>query len=116
MTHCSVLRLDARVGVDADFWSDVAEPVLLVVAQFWRWLAIDRELDDDDIAHVRSHLDDCRGCLHLYQFQESVRRLVRVRCQEQSAPNSLRAKIAISLAMERMRQEQQRPRRGAQSD
>jgi len=77
---------------------------------------IDRELDDDDIAHVRSHLDECRGCLHLYQFQESVRRLVHVRCQQQSAPNSLRAKIAISLAMERIRQEQRQPPRGAQPD
>jgi mycothiol system anti-sigma-R factor len=77
---------------------------------------IDRELDDDDIAHVRSHLDDCRGCLHLYQFQESVRRLVRVRCQEQIAPETLRAKIAISLAMERTRQEQRRPPQTAQPD
>jgi len=75
---------------------------------------IDRELDDDDIAHVRSHLDDCRGCLHLYQFQESVRRLVHVRCQEQSAPETLRAKIAISLAMERVRQQQRRSSRRAQ--
>jgi mycothiol system anti-sigma-R factor len=77
---------------------------------------IDRELDDDDIAHVRSHLDECRGCLHQYQFQESVRRLVRVRCQELSAPEGLRAKIALSLAMERMRQQQRRPPRGAPTD
>jgi len=77
---------------------------------------IDRELDDDDIAHVRSNLVDCRGLLHLYRFQESVRRLVQVRCQEQSAPETLRAKIAISLAMERMRQQQRRPPRGAQTD
>jgi mycothiol system anti-sigma-R factor len=77
---------------------------------------LDRELDDEDIAHVRSHLDECRGCLHLFQFQESVRRLVQVRCQEQIAPEALRTKIAISLAMERMRQQQRRPSRGAQSD
>jgi mycothiol system anti-sigma-R factor len=69
---------------------------------------IDRELSDDDISHVRLHLDACGGCLHLYQFQESVRRLVRVRCQEQSAPVSLRARIALCLAMERKRQEQRR--------
>jgi mycothiol system anti-sigma-R factor len=75
---------------------------------------LDRELDDDDIAHVRQHLDDCRGCLHLYQFQESVRRLVRVRCQEQGAPVSLRAKITESLAIERVRLQQRRPPRGMQ--
>ena len=77
---------------------------------------IDRELDDDDIAHVRQHLDDCRGCLHLYRFQESVRRLVRVRCQEQSAPESLRARITMSWAMERERKEQRRRPRGLQPD
>jgi mycothiol system anti-sigma-R factor len=72
---------------------------------------IDRELSDEDIVTVRQHLDECRGCLHLYQFQESVRRLVRVRCLEQSAPESLRARITASLAVERMRQEQSSSRR-----
>ncbi len=67
---------------------------------------LDRELSDDDIAQVRQHLDACGGCLHLYQFEESLRRLVRVRCLEQAAPESLRTKIARTLAMERMRQEQ----------
>jgi anti-sigma factor (TIGR02949 family) len=64
---------------------------------------IDRELSDDDIAQVRRHLDACRGCLHVYQFEESVRRLVRVRCHEQAAPESLRERISVSLAVERRR-------------
>lgn len=71
---------------------------------------IDRELSDDDIVQVREHLDACRGCLHLYQFEASLRRLVRVRCQEQLAPDSLRAKISACLANERQKQEQRRPR------
>ena len=71
---------------------------------------LDRELTDDDIAHVRQHLDECRGCFHLHQFQESVRRLVRVRCQELSAPDSLRLKIEMRLAMERKRLEEKRNR------
>jgi len=29
---------------------------------------IDRELSDDDVVQVRAHLEDCGGCLHLYQF------------------------------------------------
>jgi mycothiol system anti-sigma-R factor len=70
---------------------------------------LDRELSDDDIAHVRDHLDACRGCLHLYQFEESVRRLVRVKCLEQCAPESLRAKISVRLAMERQRLERRFP-------
>jgi mycothiol system anti-sigma-R factor len=69
---------------------------------------LDRELSDDDVVQVRSHLEDCGGCLHQYQFEESLRRLVRVRCQEQGAPESLRARITVSLAVERKRLEQQR--------
>jgi mycothiol system anti-sigma-R factor len=69
---------------------------------------LDRELSDEDIVQVRQHLDACGGCLHVYQFQESLKRLVRVRCQEQVAPASLRAKISMSLAIERTRIEQRR--------
>jgi mycothiol system anti-sigma-R factor len=69
---------------------------------------IDRELSDDDIVHVRGHLEACGGCLHVYKFQESIRRLVRVRCLEQSAPDSLRARIASRLAAERTRQQRRR--------
>ena len=72
---------------------------------------LDRELSDEDILQVRQHLEACGVCMHLYQFQESLRRLVRVRCQEQSAPESLRTRIAMTLAMERTRLQ----RRGARS-
>jgi len=65
---------------------------------------LDRELSDEDIVQVRYHLDACGGCLYLYQFEESLRRLVRVRCQEQGAPESLRVRITMTLAMERARQ------------
>jgi mycothiol system anti-sigma-R factor len=70
---------------------------------------IDRELSDDDVIQVRSHLEACGGCLHLYQFEESLRRLVRVRCQEQAAPATLRERITLTLAIERTRLEQRRP-------
>ena len=70
---------------------------------------IDRELSDEDIVQVREHLDTCRGCLHLYQFEASLRRLVRVRCQELHAPESLRVRITECLASERARLEKRRP-------
>lgn len=71
---------------------------------------LDRELSDEDIVQVRHHLDACGGCLYLYQFEESLRRLVRVRCQEQGAPESLRTRITVTLAIERQRLEQSRRR------
>lgn len=67
---------------------------------------LDRELSDEDVVQVRSHLEACGGCLHVYQFEESLRRLVRVRCRQQAAPESLRERITASLAMERVRREQ----------
>jgi len=70
---------------------------------------LDRELSDDDVEQVRHHLDACGGCLHMYQFEESLRRLVLVRCQEQGAPEELRQRITVTLAMERSRLQQRRP-------
>jgi mycothiol system anti-sigma-R factor len=61
---------------------------------------IDRELSDEDIVAVREHLDACRGCLHLFEFEASLRRLVRVRCQEQQAPDELRARITACFTFE----------------
>jgi mycothiol system anti-sigma-R factor len=75
---------------------------------------LDRELSEEDVIQVRSHLEACGGCLQMYQFEESLRRLVRVRCQEQGAPESLRQRVSVSLAVERMRIEQtRRPYTGA---
>ena len=70
---------------------------------------LDRELSDEDIVQVRIHLEECAGCLHLFQFQDSLRRLVRVRCQEQQAPDALRVRIVERLAAERTRVERRRP-------
>ena len=76
---------------------------------------LDRELSDEDVAQVKEHLEACGGCLHLFQFEESLRRLVRVRCQEQGAPESLRERITLSLAIERTRlQDRLQRRRGPQ--
>jgi mycothiol system anti-sigma-R factor len=70
---------------------------------------LDRELSDEDVVQVRGHLEACGGCLHLFQFEESLRRLVRVRCQEQSAPESLRERITLTLAIERTRLQKRHP-------
>jgi mycothiol system anti-sigma-R factor len=69
---------------------------------------IDRELSDDDIVQVQQHLESCRGCLHLYEFEASLRRLVRVRCLEQTAPNGLRARISVCLTAEATRTSKRR--------
>ena len=64
---------------------------------------VDRELSDEDVALVRMHLDACRGCLHLYEFEASLRRIVRTKCREQQAPDGLRQRVIECLASERER-------------
>ncbi len=64
---------------------------------------LDRELSDDDIVQVRTHLDACRGCLHAFEFEASLRRLVRVKCQQEHAPEELRQRILQRLAQEAAR-------------
>ena len=57
---------------------------------------VDRELSSDEAAEVQAHLDACPPCLRIYQFEGSMRRLVRRACSE-SAPESLRARILGGL-------------------
>jgi mycothiol system anti-sigma-R factor len=76
---------------------------------------LDRELSDEDVIQVRGHLEACGGCMHLFQFEESVRRLVRVRCQQQGAPESLRQRITLTLAIERTRLQERIQRRAREA-
>ncbi len=64
---------------------------------------LDRELSEEDVLLVHAHLNACHGCEHLFRFEESLRRLVRVRCQETRAPEALRERIAERLALEAQR-------------
>jgi hypothetical protein len=44
-----IIEIDARtarVGVNTETWPSVREPVLLVIAQYWRFRAVDHVLDD----------------------------------------------------------------------
>ena len=66
---------------------------------------LDRELSEEDVVQVKQHLDDCGGCFHLFAFHASLRRLVRVRCQEETAPESLRQRVVTRLGQERERRE-----------
>lgn len=64
---------------------------------------LDRELTDEDVQQVQIHLEACHGCLHLFRFEASVRRLVRVRCQQMTAPDTLRVRVVAALGEQRAR-------------
>ncbi len=56
-------------------------------------LYVDRELNDAELAEVRRHLADCPPCEDLYQLRGSLKRLVKVCCDEGTAPEHLRSRL-----------------------
>ena len=58
---------------------------------------LDRELTSCEIQTVQGHLDRCPPCLHVYRFEEKLKRLVRVHCERECAPKSLRDEILARL-------------------
>ena len=58
---------------------------------------LDGELTADKREHIREHLDGCNPCLEHYDFESELRIVISTKCRE-SVPESLKAKIAATLA------------------
>ncbi len=54
---------------------------------------VDRELTDQEIEEVKRHLAECPPCLDRFQLEMSVKRLVKVCCDQGMAPAHLRARL-----------------------
>jgi len=57
---------------------------------------IDNELDKDDCALVRAHLDSCNPCLERYDLQRTVKSIVARSCSE-AAPVELRERVLLRI-------------------
>jgi hypothetical protein len=68
----------ANIRVDRETWESVSEPVLLVVAQFWRFGAIDRKLDELS-EWARQDLATTGGLRSVIRPQRA--RALRARCR-----------------------------------
>ncbi len=53
----------------------------------------DRELSDAEVVKVQAHLDTCSPCMERYRFEASLKRVVRVCCEQDKAPEELRARL-----------------------
>lgn len=53
---------------------------------------LDAELDDKTAAAVRSHLDDCPGCLKSFDFERRLKFVIR-RCLTEDMPDTLESKV-----------------------
>jgi mycothiol system anti-sigma-R factor len=57
---------------------------------------LDNELDEDDVAAVRVHLDECAPCLESYDLQRTVKSIVARSCLE-TAPDNLRQRVRLQI-------------------
>ena len=54
---------------------------------------VDRELTDQELNEVRGHLERCPPCEDRYQLEASLKRLVKLSCDQGTAPATLRQKL-----------------------
>ena len=54
---------------------------------------MDRELDVNEVAEVRSHVKNCAECHSKFRFEISFHRLVRAQAGGERAPTDLRNRI-----------------------
>jgi mycothiol system anti-sigma-R factor len=54
---------------------------------------VDKELSAPEVEEIHGHLGCCGDCTRRYQFQEGLKRLVKVSCSEERAPAALRERL-----------------------
>ena len=58
---------------------------------------VDKELSPLEASEVQIHLENCPPCTDQFEFEAGMKRLVRVCCQQDRAPDALRLRIRESL-------------------
>jgi mycothiol system anti-sigma-R factor len=58
---------------------------------------VDKELSGPEVEEIHVHLDACGDCTRRYEFQEGLKRLVKVSCDEGQAPAALRERLRQQL-------------------
>ena len=68
---------------------------------------LDKELSPDDVATVRRHIDDCRGCSDHFFFEASLIEKIHDACADDRAPAHLRERIILRLSEVRVTRERE---------
>lgn len=63
------------------------------------YLYLDAELDSVTSERIRSHLDDCNGCVHSFGFEKRLKAVVKERLHE-DVPDAFVARLRDALARE----------------
>ena len=75
-------------------------PCSEVLARVYDYL--DGEIDTNDIAKVRQHLDECGPCLREYGLEEVVKKLVHKHCGRDLVPGDLRSRVLTRIQQVRV--------------
>jgi mycothiol system anti-sigma-R factor len=59
---------------------------------------LDGEMDAEEAATFREHLEECTPCLRAYDLDIALKALVRRSCQCEPAPEQLRSRIMIQIS------------------
>lgn len=57
---------------------------------------LDGELTDDRRGEIARHLDECAPCLHAFDFEAELRKVIAMRCKDH-VPDHLRERIAAAI-------------------
>ena len=63
------------------------------------YLYLDSELDTSTSDRIRSHLDDCNGCVNSFEFEKRLKAVVKERLDE-DVPDAFVARLRDALARE----------------
>ena len=63
------------------------------------YLYLDSELDTLTSERIRSHLDDCNGCIHSFEFEKRLKAVIKERLDE-DVPDAFVARLRDALASE----------------
>jgi mycothiol system anti-sigma-R factor len=61
------------------------------------YLYLDGEIEDDDCARIREHLDECAPCLREFGIEQEVKALVARSCGCETAPETLRQRVMVRI-------------------
>ena len=61
---------------------------------------LDASLSEAARAEIQHHLDDCLGCLHVFDFHAELQAIIAKKCREQSMPPGLLARVRDCLGVE----------------
>lgn len=61
---------------------------------------LDRELTPELEAAVRAHLDDCKHCFSVYEYERAFKRFLEARTRSRGAPEHLKRRILEQLFLD----------------